>query len=1049
MTQLIARHIKLRNRIYLGYLLTGLSALLILSITYASFRQSVQDFERFIGFSKQTQRGLQLSEEISEIQRLTHIYTYEGHSAAAEQVEYAYQNIQQRLAAFFKPDQSNTAKHLQKIVVHLETYYATFQQLKYLRIQQAQLLNAIRMNASLAEALVEKYLAYYRDRQNTALELSGYQVLNALLLVEKHVFRYFDSLDANHVKIAKHSIQQARLGLFALQKYAEHEPEQSDNIERLRTTLDTYEDSFLQAVQLTRAYLYLVNVVMAAEAYEVLYRTRAIAATLKHDMQSLEHDINLTIDNVARTMLFASLLAFGVIIALSYVIGQSIAMPISRLTDTFKRLSQGSRSTHIPCYLLHDELGDLTQAAQVFRHKNIETQSLLQSYQKLSEELDSKVQQRTKELAESNQALMLAKEKAEAATREKSNFLANMSHEIRTPMNAVIGMVYLIKQSDLSAQQQDYVNKIEQSANVLLNIINDILDFSKIEAGKMKIEDIDFDLKKILDSVEMISSLKAAEKHLDFSIHCAPGLSMKLTGDPLRLGQILTNLTNNAVKFTQHGAVSVHVSRVNKDWLRFAVRDTGIGLTTEQQRHLFQSFSQADTSTTRQYGGTGLGLAISRQLVEMMHGRIWVESEHGKGSTFFCEVMCREQETSAQQAAQFKGKTVLIVEDSIPWQITLKRYLSECHMKTLQASNGEQAIDLLTQADNSIDLILLDWHLAGMNGIEIIKRLIEYDKRIAQRVVMISAYMEDTLKQAAQIYGIRHFLAKPVNAAQLYNIIVTIFGEDEAAPRPKPIATLAQLKQQLTTLRGSQLMLVEDNAINCDLVLGMLAHSGIEITCADNGRQAVELFEQHEQRYELILMDIQMPEMDGYEATRRIRQLNAEVPIIALTASALLSDLKKTKAYGMQEHLSKPIAIERLFSILLEYIPPKCDATPLQVLNTIEASAFQTFQHINPQVGLDNMAGNPLLYRDILRDFARDYEMVTAQLRELLQAGEHTEAKRIVHGIKGLSGSIGAATLQKVATRLNRSLDSSLLDEFETELQAVIADIKTARLLDS
>ncbi|MFW5989819.1 MAG: ABC transporter substrate-binding protein, partial [Campylobacterales bacterium] len=419
-----------------------------------------------------------------------------------------------------------------------------------------------------------------------------------------------------------------------------------------------------------------------------------------------------------------------------------------------------------------------------------------------------------RKLSSLNKELKLAKESAETATAEKSSFLANMSHEIRTPMNAIIGMTYLLKQTELTPTQSDYVKKVENSSNALLGIINDILDFSKIEAGKLEIEYIDFDLHQVIENVTTLVELKAYDKGLEFIVSYDHSMNTKLHGDPLRLGQILTNLANNAIKFTKKGEVGIYIKKLEDERYRFEVRDTGIGLTEEQKDRLFKSFSQADTSTTRKYGGTGLGLAISKQLTEMMGGKIWVESEYGKGSSFIFEVNLKEQEDIHKEIKQFSDKKVLIVDDTPSWQMILSRHLKGFNIAVSVASSGEEALEKLS--GENFDLILMDWKMPSMDGVETAKLIKEKYSDAPPTIIMVSAYRQESIVSSAKEQGIDVFLQKPINPSLLYQVIMDVFG-DGIKKEYKDNASSSSLKTELTTLKGSKILLVEDNAMNQEI----------------------------------------------------------------------------------------------------------------------------------------------------------------------------------------------------------------------------------------
>ncbi len=494
--------------------------------------------------------------------------------------------------------------------------------------------------------------------------------------------------------------------------------------------------------------------------------------------------------------------------------------------------------------------------------------------------------------------LLKQKQKAEESTKSKSEFLANMSHEIRTPMNGIIGMTHLALQTKLDDKQYKYIKTIQNSSNSLLSIINDILDFSKIEAGKLIIEKIDFTMPSLVKNLRDVVELKVQEKGLAFTFSCDNKGDKIFYGDPLRLGQILINLTNNAIKFTQTGSVDIIVNLLENNNVRFTVRDTGIGISPDKQNKLFQSFSQGDGSTTRKYGGTGLGLSITKQLVELMNGKIWVESKENIGSDFIFEI-------------------------ELP-------------------KGNEQNIE----KEKSIDLSVI------------------------------------------------------------------------------------------TVLKGSSILLVEDNIINQDIIIGLLEKSGINIDIASNGKEAIDRFNRKD--YELILMDLQMPVMGGIEATKIIRKINTKIPIIALTANAMKEDVEQTKLVGMNEHLNKPIDIEKLYGTLLKYISRKVytNSVDLEEKQEIE---IPSFININNHVGLSYMGNNKKLYLKILIDFYTNNKDLN------LASLDNKELERVSHTLKGLSSHIGADSLSRIANELENTLDKNLFDQLYRELNLVLDELKDLR----
>ncbi|MGL1891815.1 MAG: transporter substrate-binding domain-containing protein [Spirochaetaceae bacterium] len=649
----------------------------------------------------------------------------------------------------------------------------------------------------------------------------------------------------------------------------------------------------------------------------------------------------------------------------------------------------------------------------------------LNSNRKLSKEIQDRIHLQRE--------LVSAKESAEEATKAKSDFLANMSHEIRTPMNAIIGLSHLIQKTDLNPKQEDYIHKIYGSAYNLLGIINDILDFSKIEAGKLTMETINFDLVEVFDNLGSMIGDKAYHKKLELVFHINSNVPKKLIGDPLRLGQVLLNLANNAIKFTDIGEIVITAELINQEndqaEIKLSVRDTGIGLTEEQAGKLFQAFSQADTSTTRKYGGTGLGLSISKKLVELMGGIIGVESKDGEGSTFYFSAKfdIREDIQRENIPIEFNGMNVLIVDDNATSREVLNAYTKDFSLNPTSVDNGAEAIQLIQKLfdedKKGFDLILMDYSMPELNGFQTADKINEILKpEVRPKYILVTGFGREEVLTGVSHHSFEGFILKPVNQSLLFNSIMQAFNH-----KRKEIKTKKKHKfpDGFNLIRGAQILLVEDNDINQQVAREILEGEGFYVDIAENGEICIQMVQQKE--YDIILMDLQMPVMGGVEATIEIRKLEFfnNLPIVAMTADAMTGIRDNVITSGMNDYISKPIETTHLWKVLASWIKPKERILPenfnADLIIELD-NKFPEIKGINTSAGLHRVAQNKKLYTKLLKQFIEDYTDIESKVNNLLENNKIDEAIREAHSIKGVSANLGAESLQNIMGEIEKNI---------------------------
>ena len=1024
MIKLLIKWLALRPRIYLNLILISFTVLSILSLSYFGLTSAKDELESHSVFTSKMIADSKISDSIYQLHLASLNFTYNGNLSSADKVDFFYENIRRKL---FSSDSSFT--NTEVTIRSLDNYFRGFNQLRTLREKRRRSTNVILPQL---EALIEQSLERLIDElknDNTNTALTTANVMVDFMQAKGFASNYFRRLEGESLQQTRFKLNRALDQLTAIRNEVK-QPALRFQVDDISQQIQNYANSFNVSVEETRGFLYLVNVILAAEANEILYQAEIREGQLKDNIMQQRQLVDEKLSGLVSLVLFVSLIALLLQVLVSYWITMTVTTPIIKITEVFNELTQGSGNSTIPQYPQNDEIGDLSKAARMFKQKNVENRKVLNDYRELSEQLERRILERTQELNSMNKELELAKEKAEEMVQVRSDFIANVSHEIRTPINAVLGMTYLMRHTELNEQQAEYIESINLSSKKLLAIINDILDFSKIEAGKLTIETTKLDLFQVVaDSISMLNT-QAVSKGIEIYSHFDSHVSRYYYGDPLRLGQVITNLLNNAVKFTEKGHVAITVEAINIQRLKISIKDTGIGMDENAQKQLFSAFNQADASTTRRFGGTGLGLVISKQIIEAMKGQISVESQKDKGTTFSFEVDMKRV-NSNNNNEQFKGLSALLI-DSDP--ISRNSFNHALQHLGFEVRSFERFI---RDQESTFDVILYaleDQYHSALDA-DLVSQLSAAFPNVPLCLIYPMGKTPEMSGNSLQ----NNFIQKPLNPNKVKKTLSKMLDLDKEALTD---SHLHDMRKELAMRAGSRVIVADDNLFNRQVVSGLLSKSNIHVDEAINGQDLIDqvtLASQQYTPYELIFVDYHMPTLNGLEACSKLHKLYPEIPIVVLSGDTDSKTKQKFFSAGAQSLLGKPIEINEFYEIVLSYLAPK-QAQSIHH-ETLHDSSIPNMIMIDTSAGLRHSGGDLKLYQTLLSSFKQKYQYGDEEFKALFESQNFDELALAAHSLKGIAGSIGAHALARSAKNLEQTPSRENVEDLINELLKVMGEL--------